>query len=148
MFFQIISVDYLSQNFFVMSFGVWVIGLVDSAIEHEWSIFIFIVAALCTPLGLFFFSRRYGIIQSAFQSGREATGHILEVTTISTGRRSKDFVFDYEYNFDGQTYQFRHRAKGTPESGVIKPGQSVTLMVNEKDPSSAFIKDIFLVHIK
>ncbi len=147
-FFQIISTDYLSQNLFVMTFGVWVIGLIDSLIEREWSLFIFAFAALCTPLGLFFFSRRYMMIRSAFQNGREVLGQIIKIITIGTGKRRGDFVFEYEYTFDEHMYQFRNRVKGIDQARLLKNGQFVKLMVNEQDPSYAFIKDIYLVYIK
>jgi len=147
-FLQIISTDYLAQNFFIMIFGPWVIGLVDSLIEGEWSIIIFIAAAVLTPLGFFFFRRRLSMIGSAFQNGSEVLGQVFKITEISTGKRRKDFTFEYEYTFAEQVYQFRNRVKGTDEARQIKNGQFVKLMANEKDPSHAFIKDLYLVNIK
>lgn len=141
---KIISTDYLAQNFFVMIFAGWAIYFIDSLFEGEFSGFLLIFAVICTPLGLAAFSWRYNLIVSAFKNGVEITGHITQVQTISTGKRRRDYVIDYEYQFQGKTYQYRNRIKKNNFARTLKAGQGVTLLANEQKPQAAFIKELYL----
>jgi len=45
---------------------------------------------------------------------------------------------------NGQTYQYRNRVKKNAFAKRQQQGQNVRLLVNEKNPGTAFIKDIYL----
>jgi hypothetical protein len=140
-FFQIISTDYLAQNLFVMIFGPWVIYVIDTLIEKYSSIWMIAFAALCTPIGLFFFARRHRAISSTFAHGQEVAGRVVNIAKI--GRN--DSLIEYEYDFDGQTYQASNRVKPTDFARSLRNGQSVNVMVNAQNPALAFLKDMYLV---
>lgn len=146
-FYQIISTDYLAQNFFVMIFGGWVIYFIDALFEGKATFFLLIVAALCTPIGLATFYWRYNLITSTFVNGIEIPGLVIQIDTISTGKKRKDYVIDYEYQLNGQTYQYRNRVKKNTFAKTLKAGQMVSLLVDEKYPHVAFVKDIYIEFI-
>jgi hypothetical protein len=142
-FFQIISTDYLAQNLFVMIFGPWVIYVIDTLIEKYSSIFMIGFAALCTPIGLFFFLRRQRAITSTFAHGREVAGRVVNIAKI--GRN--DSLIEYEYEFDGEIHQASNRVKPTDFARRLRNGKSVNVMVHAQNPAIAFLKDMYLVTI-
>jgi len=146
-FYQIISTDYFAQNFFVMCFGGWVIYFIDGLFEGQRSLFLLVFAIICTPIGLATFYWRYNLITSTFVDGVEVTGEVTQIDTISTGRKRKDYVIDYAYEINGQTYQFRNRVKKNTFAKTLKRGQQVLLLVNSKNPNIAFIKNIYIEFI-
>jgi hypothetical protein len=137
--FQIISTDYLAQNFFVMIFGGWVIYAIDAVFEGRAMFFLAIFAAILTPLGLLTFFWRYRLITFTFINGAEIEGKISKVDIIA-----KDLILHYEYNFQGQNYQYSNRVKKTRYAQTLKQGKQVKLLVYEKTPHVAFIKNIYL----
>lgn len=145
--FQIISTDYLAQNFFVMIFGGWVIYFIDTLIEGESALFLLVFAVICTPLGLVTFYWRYNLITSTFADGAEIPGRVTQVRVILTGKRRRDYVIEYEYQMNGQTYQYRNRIKKNAFAKTLKMGQGVTLLANQNKPDVAFIKEIYLEFI-
>lgn len=146
-FFQIISTDYLAQNFFVMIFAGWVIYAIDALFEGKATFFLAVFAAILTPLGLLTFFWRYRLIVSTFVNGIETIGRVTAVDTISTGKKRRDDIIHYEYNLNGQTYQFRNRVKKNAYARTIKQGQQVNLLAHGKTPHIAFIKEIYLEQI-
>ena len=143
-FFQVIATDYLSQNFFVMIFGGWVIFVIDKLFEGEFTLFLLAFAAICTPLGLLAFFWRYRLIISTFENGAETHGQVTEIRTISTGKKSSDYIIHYEYQLNGQTYQYRNRVKKNSFVKTLRQGQQVTLLAHGKTPHIAFIKNVYL----
>ena len=143
-FFQIIATDYFAQNLFVMIFGPWAIYLINFLIEGERVIFLIFIAALCTLVGGVAFPWRYWTITSTFEHGAEIAGVIVDIHTVSTGKKRKDYILDYEYDFGGRTYQYRNRVKKNSFAHDLKNGQKVILLVNPNKPSIAFIRDIYL----
>ena len=143
-FFQIIATDYFAQNLFIMIFGPWVIYLINFLIEGERVIFLIFIAALCTLVGGVAFPWRYWTITSTFEHGVEIAGLIVDIHTVSTGKKRKDYILDYEYDFAGQTYQYRNRVKKSSFARDLKNRQRVILLVNPGKPNIAFIKDIYL----
>ncbi len=137
--FQIISIDYLAKNFFVMIFGGWVIYAIDAVFEGEFTRLLAIFSVILTPLGLLTFFWRYRLITFTFLNGVEIEGKISKVELIA-----KDLILHYEYNFHGQNYQYRNRVKSNGRTRTLKPGQPVKLMAYEKTPHVAFIKNIYL----
>jgi hypothetical protein len=137
-FFQIISRDYLAQNFFIMIFGGWVIYGIDALFEGRVTFFLAAVAAMLTPLGLLTFFWRYRLIVSTF---------VTSIETISTGKRRRDTIIHYEYELNGQKYEFRNRVKKNSFVKTLKQGQQVHLLAHEKTPHIAFIKEIYLESI-
>ncbi len=137
--FQIISIDYLAKNFFVMIFGGWVIYAIDAVFEGEFTRFLAIFSVILTPLGLLTFFWRYRLITFTFLNGVEIEGKISKVELIA-----KDLILHYEYNFHGQNYQYRNRVKSNGRTRTLKPGQPVKLLAYEKTPHVAFIKNIYL----
>lgn len=138
---QIISTDYLAQNLFVTIFGPWVIYFINTLIEKESSIWMIAFAALCTPIGLFFFIRRHRFISSTFAHGREVAGRVVNIAKI--GRN--DSLIEYEYEFDSEIHQASNRVKPTDFARSLRNGQSVNVMVNAQNPAIAFLKDMYLV---
>ena len=145
--YQIISTDYLAQNLFVMIFGGWVIYFIDALFEGETTFILLIAAALCTLIGLPAFLWRHNQIISTFLEGMEIDGHITEIHTISTGKKRRDYVIDYEYQVDGQMYQSRNRVKKNAFARALKQGQKVSIAVNARNPNVAFLKDMYIVFI-
>jgi hypothetical protein len=143
-FFKIISTDYLAQNFFIMIFAGWVIYGIDALFEGNSTLFLAVIAAILTPLGLLTFFWRYRLIVSTFVNGIETVGQVITIDTISTGKKRSDYIIHYEYNLNGQTYQFRNRVKKNTYARTIKQGQQVNLLAHEKTPHIAFIKEIYL----
>ena len=143
-FFQIISTDYLAQNFFVMIFGGWALYFIDALFTGGYKTFLLIFAALCTPIGLVTFYWRYTLITSTFAEGSETFGKVIEIQTVSTGKRRRDAIIHYEYSYAGQFYQYHNRVKGGAFVNALRPGQRVALLVNEKKPQVAFIKDLYI----
>lgn len=141
-FFQIISTDYLAQNFFVMIFGGWVIFAIDAVFQGKATFFLAIFAAILTPLGLLTFFWRYWLIVSTFANGTETIGQVTEINTIS-----KDYIIRYEYNFNGPKYKFSNRVKKNSFVKKLRRGQQVNLLAHEKTPHIAFIKEIYLENI-
>jgi len=137
--FQIISIDYLAKNFFVMIFGGWTIYFIDAAFEGEFTRLLAIFSVMLTPLGLLTFFWRYRLITFTFLNGVEIEGKISKVELIA-----KDLILHYEYNFHGQNYQYRNRVKSNGRTRTLKPGQQVKLLAYEKTPHVAFIKNIYL----
>jgi hypothetical protein len=146
-FFQIISRDYLAQNFFIMIFGGWVIYGIDALFEGRVTFFLAAVAAMLTPLGLLTFFWRYRLIVSTFVNGVETSGQVTSIETISTGKRRRDTIIHYEYELNGQKYEFRNRVKKNSFVKTLKQGQQVHLLAHEKTPHIAFIKEIYLESI-
>jgi len=122
----------------------WVIYFLDGLFGGETTLCLLVLAAILTPIGLVTFYWRYNLITSTFVQGIETPGRIIGIYTISTGKRRRDYIIDYEYQLNGQTYQYRNRVKKNTFAKTLKQGQSVSLLVNEKHPSVAFIKDIYL----
>ncbi len=146
-FFQIISTDYLAQNLFIMIFGPWVIYFLNILIEGEQSFFFVVLAAICTVAGGIAFPWRYWTITSTFEHGEETTASIVDIHVIPTGKKRKDYIIDYEYEFAGQTHQYRNRVKNNSFARNLKQNQKVILLVNCDNPNIAFIKDIYLEYI-
>jgi hypothetical protein len=145
--FQIISTDYLAQNFFVMIFAGWAFYLIDPLFSGKTSLFLLILALVLTPIGLVTFYWRYHLIVSTIANGAEVTGRITEIETISTGKRREDRILHYEYNVNGQAYQYKNRVKKNTHARTLKQGQQITLLAHEKTPHIAFIKDIYLDYL-
>jgi hypothetical protein len=145
--FQIISTDYLGQNFFVMSFAGWMFYFIDPLFSGKTSTFLLIFALILTPIGLLTFYWRYNLIRSTILNGVEIMGQITEVEIISTDRRREDRIIHYEYNINGQMYQYKNRVKKNAYARTLKPGQQVTLLAHEKTPHIAFIKNIYLEYL-
>ena len=143
-FFQIIRADYLAQNYFVMIFAGWVIFIIDKLFEGEFTFFLLVFAAFCTPLGLLAFFWRYRLIASTFENGTETHGRVTEIRTISTGKKSGDYIIHYEYQLNGQMYQYRNRVKKNSFVKALRQGRQVTLLAHGKTPHIAFIKDVYL----
>ncbi len=143
-FFQIISTDYLAQNYFVMIFAGWVIYFIDALFEGNFTFFLLIFAAICTPIGLMAFFWRYRLIVSTFENGIEIPGQVTEIHTLSTGKKRKDFIIHYQYHLNGQLFQYRNRVKQKPFAKVLREGQQVTLLAHKKTPHMAFIKEMYL----
>lgn len=143
-FFQVISTDYLAQNYFVMIFAGWVIFIIDKLFEGEFTLFLLVFAAICTPLGLLAFFWRYRLIISTFENGTETRGQVTEIRTISSGKKSGDYIIHYQYQLNGQAYQYRNRVKNKAFAKTLRQGQQITLLAHTKTPHIAFIKDIYL----
>jgi len=143
-FLQIISTDYLAQNFFVMIFAGWVIYGIDALFQGRATFFLAIFAAILTPLGLLTFFWRYNLIVSTFMNGTEITGQVIEITTIRTGKNRRDTIISYMYDLNGKAYQFRNRVKKNSYAKNLRQGQQVNLLAHEKTPHIAFIKEIYL----
>lgn len=143
-FLQIISTDYLAQNFFVMIFPGWVIYGIDALFQGRATFFLAIFAAILTPLGLLTFFWRYNLIVSTFMNGTEITGQVIEITTIRTGKNRRDTIISYMYDLNGKAYQFRNRVKKNSYAKNLRQGQQVNLLAHEKTPHIAFIKEIYL----
>ena len=141
--YQIISTDYLAQNLFLTIFGPWVIYFIDSLLEKYTSILAIAFAALCTPIGLFFFIRRYRAITATIAHGHEVAGRVVSISKVG----KNDSLIEYEYEFDGQPYQASNRVKPTDFARSLRNGQSVNVMVNAQNPALAFLKDMYLVYI-
>lgn len=144
---QIISTDYLAQNFFVMIFAGWAFYLIDPLFSGKTSTFLLILALILTPIGLGTFYWRYNLIRATIVNGMEVTGTITEIETISTGKRREDRILHYEYNVNGQMHQYKNRVKQNAYARTLKVGQQVTLLAHAKTPQIAFIKDIFLEYL-
>jgi hypothetical protein len=145
--FQVISTDYLGQNFFVMIFAGWAFYLIDPLFSGKTSVFLLIFALILTPIGLLTFYWRYNLIRSTVADGIEVTGRITEIETISTGKRREDRILHYEYNISGQVYQCKNRVKQNTYARTLKRGQQVVLLAHEKTPHIAFIKDVYLEYL-
>jgi hypothetical protein len=143
-FLRVLSTDYLAQNFFVMIFGAWVIYAIDAIFEGRAVFLLAIFAAICTPIGLILFFWRYRLIISTFENGMETSGRVTEISTISTGKKRKDYIIHYEYDLNGQKYQYSNRVKKNTHARMLQQGQQVNLLLHEKTPHIAFIKDIYL----
>jgi len=144
-FLSIISTDYLAQNFFIMSFGVWMIYLVDALFEGHTTTFLLILAILITPVGIVLFRKRYELITSSFSRGMEVRGKILEIQTISEGKSKRDYILDYDYEFEGVIYEYRNHIKKNDFARTLRRGQTINLMVNDRNPNVAFIKEVYLI---
>lgn len=141
-FFRIVFTDYLTQNFFVMIFAGWVIYGIDAVFGGRATFFLAVFAATLTPIGLLAFFWRYRLITSALINGTELEGKITKISLIA-----KDLLLYYDYNFNGQKYQYRNRVKQNTYAKTLKQGQQVTLMAHTKTPRIAFIKEIYLEYI-
>ena len=125
-----------------MIFAGWVIYAIDAAFLGRATFFLAIFATILTPLGLLAFLWRYRLITSIFENGTEINGKITKIGIIA-----KDYLIYYEYNFQGQEYQYRNRVKKNIYAQTLKQGQQVNLLAYEKTPQIAFIKEIYLEHI-
>ena len=143
-FFRIISTDYLAQNFFVMIFAGWVIYGIDAVFKGNATFFLAIFASILTPIGLVTFFLRYNLIVSTFAQGIEVTGHVTTINTISTGKKTGDYIIYYQYDVNGRTHQYRNRVKKNAYAQKIRRGQRVNLITHEKRPQVAFIIEIYL----
>lgn len=141
---QIISTDYLAQNFFVMIFAGWVIYFVDRLFEGHWTTPLAIFAAILTPVGLLTFFWRYRLIVSSVANGSEVIGRITQIDTIHTGKRRADYILYYEYSFQGRTHQYRNRVKQNACVQTLRQGQQVSLLAHERTPHISFIKELYL----
>ena len=127
-----------------MIFAGWVIYIIDALFEGTATFIIAIFAAICTPIGLVTFFWRYMLIVSTFVNGTEISGQVTEISTISTGKRKQDYIVRYEYDLNGQSYQYQNHVKKSAFAQTLEPGQRVILLAHEKTPHIAFIKDIYL----
>ena len=142
-FIQIISVDYLAQNFFVMIFGGWVIFAVDAAFAGGFTWLLAIFAAVLTPLGALAFFWRYRTIVAAFMNGIETPGRVIAVNSFG-----RDYIIHYEYNINGLDYEYRNRVKQNLYAKTLGANRQVTLLAHEQTPHIAFIKEIYLEHFE
>lgn len=140
--YQIISIDYLAQNYFVMIFAGWVIYGIDSIFEGHFTVALAIFAAILTPLGLLTLFWRYNLIVSTFVNGVELTGRVTEVKSFN-----KDQIIQYQYEFKGKNHQYRNRVKKNAYAKKLRQGQQVNLLAHEKTPHIAFIKEIYSEYI-
>jgi hypothetical protein len=76
--------------------------------------------------------------------GIEVSGKVVEIKTITTGKNRKDYTIEYEYDHNGEGYWSRNRVKTNPFAKALQQGQTVNLLVNEKNPKIAFIKEIYV----
>lgn len=130
-----------------MIFGVWVIYLIDALFEGETSLILLILALICTPIGAGLFYWRFNLIRQAFTNGSEIAGRVVEIQTISTGKRRRDYIIEYEYAVNGQTRRSRNRVKKSSFAQALKVGQAVSLFVHANNPNAAFIKDLYIVFL-
>ncbi|MBM4428428.1 MAG: hypothetical protein FJ031_14505 [Chloroflexi bacterium] len=144
---QVISTDYLAQNFFVMIFVGWAFYIIDPLFSGKTSTFLLIFALILTPIGLLTFFWRYNLICSTIVNGMEVTGNITEIETISTNRRREYRILHYEYNINGQAYQYKNRVKKNAYASKLKIGQQVILLAHKKTPHIASIKDVYLEYL-
>ena len=138
-FFQIISTDYLAQNFFVMIFAGWAIYGIDALFEGHFTTALAIFAAILTPIGLVTFFWRYNLIVSTFVNGVEIAGQVTEIKSFD-----KDHIIHYQYEFNGQPHQYHNRVKKNAYAKKLRQGQRVNLLAHPKTPHIAFIKEIYL----
>lgn len=146
-FFQIISTDYLAQNFFVMIFAGWIVYFIDRLFEGHWTVYLAIFAIILTPIGLITFFWRYRLIGNTVVNGVEVVGRITRIDTISTGRKREDRILHYEYSLNGKTYQYRNRVKKNTFARKLRQGEQVVLLAHEKTPHIAFLKDVYLEYL-
>ena len=126
-----------------MIFAGWAIYGIDAVFAGRATFFLAVFAAFLTPIGLATFIWRYRLINSTFINGTEIAGKVTEINTIA-----KDLIIHYEYNFKGQKYQYINRVKKNDFARTLKTGQQLILLVDEKKPHIAFIKQIYLEYIK
>ncbi len=127
-----------------MIFGMWAIYLVDALFEGHFTTSLAVLAAILTPIGLVTFYWRYNLIVSTFVNGVEVKGIVTDIQTIFGSKSNKDYLIHYEYNFNGQQYEFKNRVKKNAHARTLKKGQQVNLLLHEKTPHIAFIKEIYL----
>lgn len=127
-----------------MIFGGWAIYFIDRLFEGYWTTALAIFAAILTPIGLLTFFWRYRLIVNTVANGMEIVGQITQVDVISSGKKNRDFILHYEYEYNGQVYQFKNRVKKSLFAQRLRAGQSITLLAHKRTPHIAFIKDIYL----
>lgn len=130
-----------------MIFAGWAFYFIDALFSGKTTFFLLILALILMPIGLLTFYWMYNLIVSTIVNGVEITGHITEIETISTGKRREDRILHYEYNLNGKTYQYKNRVKKNAYARTLKTRQPVPLLVHEKTPHIAFIKEVYLEYL-
>ncbi len=69
---------------------------------------------------------------------------MTEINTYSSGKNNRDYIIHYQYEFNGQTHQYRNRVKKNSYAQKLRQSQQVNLLAHPKTPHIAFIKEIYL----
>jgi hypothetical protein len=97
------------------------------------------VAALITLVGMGILLWRFQILWAAFFSGTQVRGRITSIDM----RRDRGHV-NYTYIFNHEEYKSTAPIHRNKQTLALKTGSPVILMVDNKKPSRAFIRDLYL----
>ena len=97
------------------------------------------VAGLITLVGMGVLLWRFQIMWAAFFSGAQVRGKITDIKM----RRDRGRV-SYTYIFNHEEYQSSAPIHRNKQTLALKTGSQVFLMVDNKKPSRAFIRDLYL----
>ena len=97
-----------------------------------------VIAAVVTLLCGWFAARRIAAIKRVIRSGPEVKGRIQSIGFVKDRGR-----VDYEYLYEGQTYQAGNAIWKNRETTKLKRGGEVTLILDPNKPSRAFIASLY-----
>jgi hypothetical protein len=144
---RIIWTDYTAFLSVIWPIAVWVVYIAwvpdwwgRKSLVSPWiSPYLLYLAVAITLVGLGLLVWRVYLIWSMFRHGQEVAGRIASVV-INRDRGRVEYTYTYKRK-RYKTVAAVHRNKQTK---ALKSGEAVVLMVDQKNPERAFIRNIYL----
>ena len=139
---RIVSVDYLASSAFLVPIIAWgfYLCMLTLAPENAGAWAYPVAPAALTALGLAVLAWRIVLIRSVFAAGVEAPATVL-FTLRMRGQRVR---LNYQYTHAGQTYTSGNTVSEGRVPVTLKPGDTVTVVLDPARPKLAFVRDSFL----
>jgi hypothetical protein len=98
-----------------------------------------IMAVVVTVVFGFFAPRRIARIRRVIADGPACDGTVTRINFVKDRGR-----VEYEYQFNGETYEAGNAIWKNRETEAIRPGQRVELIVDPSRPSRAFLASLYV----
>jgi hypothetical protein len=107
----------------------------DPSMNHALLVIAIAISMLCGWLTI----RRWGDIKRVIQTGPEIKGRISSIGFYSDRGR-----VEYQYDYQGKTYEAGNGLCKNRETTQLKAGDEIVLILDPEKPSRAFIASLYL----
>lgn len=137
--FRVISTDYPSflSVLFPIAFGGFSIYFFFTR-NDAFQLFLLLAIGV-TIVGVPVLIRRYRAISSVFEDGAQTKGVVTSLSFFRGRGQVK-----YSYTFQGEEQISDNAINKNSRTRKLRVGQTVTVLVDRKDPKRAFIQEIYL----
>jgi hypothetical protein len=135
---KIVSSDYAAQIGLIMTLVGWGFFLYFRYIQNDPSMVYLYIALGATVIGLPLLAWRWQSISALLDSGTE-TNAVIHAIGFFRGRGQ----VAYTYTINGQKYLTTNAIMKNKHTQILKPGDTVTLVVDRENPKKALIRDLY-----